>query len=89
MDLGLWYVHHSWLEAGSIVEVLTCSSQVVADACGDRTLEIHNANTFDINAKMADVVEVEEAAETLKLGRVMKGKEFEIMKQHQTDITLG
>ena len=31
---------------------------VVADACGDRTAEVHAANLFDLAAKYADVVDV-------------------------------
>lgn len=31
---------------------------VVADACGDRTPEVHDANLFDLSAKYADVVDV-------------------------------
>ncbi|KAI9726105.1 MAG: hypothetical protein M1834_009421 [Cirrosporium novae-zelandiae] len=41
---------------------------VVGTACGDRTPEIQNANLFDLNAKYADVVSEEEAAEKLKVG---------------------
>lgn len=33
---------------------------VVADACGDRTPEVHDANLFDLNAKYADVLPVAE-----------------------------
>lgn len=38
---------------------------VVGDACGDRSVAIHEANLFDMDAKMADVVGVEEAVEHL------------------------
>ncbi|KAF2704319.1 N-carbamoylsarcosine amidase [Pleomassaria siparia CBS 279.74] len=41
---------------------------VVAEACGDRTPAVHDANLFDINAKMADVVSESEAIEKLKAG---------------------
>ena len=34
---------------------------VVADACGDRTAAVHDANLFDLNAKYADVLTVAEA----------------------------
>lgn len=40
-------------------------TQVVGEACGDRTPEIHNANLFDLNAKYADVVALPEAIEHL------------------------
>jgi len=33
----------------------------VGAACGDRSPEIHNANMFDINAKMADAIDEDEA----------------------------
>ncbi len=33
---------------------------VAADACGDRTPEVHDANLFDLGAKYADVVTVDE-----------------------------
>ncbi|KAE9973213.1 hypothetical protein EG327_009244 [Venturia inaequalis] len=42
---------------------------VVETACGDRSPEIHNANVFDMNAKMADVVSEEEAVTKLKAGK--------------------
>lgn len=42
--------------------------QVVGEACGDRTPKIHDANMFDMNAKMADVVPEAEAVEKLKAG---------------------
>lgn len=32
---------------------------VPADACGDRTPEVHRANLFDLDAKYADVVDVD------------------------------
>ncbi|KAF2734532.1 N-carbamoylsarcosine amidase [Polyplosphaeria fusca] len=41
---------------------------VVSEACGDRTPEIHDANIFDMNAKMADVVPEGEAVERLRAG---------------------
>lgn len=47
--------------------MLTCS-QVVGEACGDRSPEIHNANLFDLNAKYSDVVTVGEAVEKLQAG---------------------
>jgi maleamate amidohydrolase len=34
---------------------------VVADACGDRTAAVHDANLFDLGAKYADVTTVAEA----------------------------
>ena len=34
---------------------------VVADACGDRTAAVHDANLFDLEAKDADVPTVAEA----------------------------
>lgn len=46
---------------------LTCA-QVVGSACGDRSPEIHDANMFDINAKMGDAVTEEEAVAHLKTG---------------------
>jgi nicotinamidase-related amidase len=42
--------------------------QVVSEACGDRSPEIHDANMFDMNAKMADVVPEGEAIEKLRAG---------------------
>jgi len=41
---------------------------VVAEAWGDRTPEVHNANLFDLNAKYADVVSENEALEHLERG---------------------
>lgn len=41
---------------------------VVGEACGDRSPEIHDANMFDMNAKMADVVSESEAIEKLAAG---------------------
>ncbi|KIW00222.1 uncharacterized protein PV09_08262 [Verruconis gallopava] len=41
---------------------------VVGSACGDRSPEIHNANMFDMNAKMADAVSEEEAVDRLRAG---------------------
>lgn len=41
---------------------------VVAEACGDRSAAIHDANLFDMNAKFADVVSMEEALEHMKAG---------------------
>lgn len=46
--------------------------QVVGSACGDRTQAVHDANLFDINAKMADVVEAEEAFYMLSIGRASR-----------------
>jgi maleamate amidohydrolase len=40
---------------------------VVADACGDRTAAVHDANLFDLQAKYADVVSVADVAEHLRL----------------------
>jgi hypothetical protein len=37
----------------------------VGTACGDRSAPIHDANIFDMNAKMADIVEEAEAIEHL------------------------
>ena len=34
---------------------------VVADACGDRTTAVHDANRFDLEAKYADVITTDEA----------------------------
>ncbi|KAJ8109715.1 hypothetical protein OPT61_g7257 [Boeremia exigua] len=41
---------------------------VVSEACGDRSQAVHDANMFDIQAKMADVVSEGEATEKLKAG---------------------
>ncbi|EME89378.1 uncharacterized protein MYCFIDRAFT_29041 [Pseudocercospora fijiensis CIRAD86] len=41
---------------------------VVASACGDRSQAIHDANIFDMDAKMADVVGEDEAIEKLRAG---------------------
>lgn len=41
---------------------------VVGTACGDRSVAIHEANIFDMNAKFADVVGEEEAVEHLSKG---------------------
>lgn len=41
---------------------------VVGTACGDRSQEIHEANLFDMDSKMADVISEEEAIEHLKAG---------------------
>ncbi|KAJ4395195.1 hypothetical protein N0V91_011003 [Didymella pomorum] len=41
---------------------------VVGEACGDRSKAVHDANLFDIQAKMADVVPESEAVEKLKAG---------------------
>ncbi|KAK1065644.1 hypothetical protein LTR74_007842 [Friedmanniomyces endolithicus] len=41
---------------------------VVGTACGDRSPAIHDANLFDMDAKMADVVTEEEAIKHLKAG---------------------
>ncbi|KAJ5917956.1 hypothetical protein N7454_010331 [Penicillium verhagenii] len=40
--------------------------KVVGSACGDRTLEIQNANLFDLDAKYADVVSEQEAMKHLR-----------------------
>lgn len=42
--------------------------QVVSEACGDRSATIHDANIFDMNAKMADVVPEIEAVDRLRAG---------------------
>jgi nicotinamidase-related amidase len=47
----------------SLIEV-----QVVSEACGDRSPAVHDANIFDMNAKMADVVPESEAIEKLRAG---------------------
>ena len=47
---------------------MTDLSQVVGEACGDRSPAVHDANIFDMNAKMADVVAEAEAIEKLKSG---------------------
>jgi maleamate amidohydrolase len=39
---------------------------VVAEACGDRHPDPHEANLFDMNAKYADVVSEDEAAQFLR-----------------------
>lgn len=39
---------------------------VVADACGDRTGAVHEANLFDLGAKYADVVTADEAVTYLQ-----------------------
>lgn len=62
MDSGPWYVR---CEGESYKQVLMIHTQVVGEACGDRTPEIHNANLFDLNAKYADVVALPEAIEHL------------------------
>ncbi|KAF1361023.1 Isochorismatase hydrolase [Lizonia empirigonia] len=41
---------------------------VVNEACGYRSKAVHDANMFDIQAKMADVVPESEAIEKLKAG---------------------
>ncbi|QLY28782.1 isochorismatase family protein [Nocardia huaxiensis] len=38
---------------------------VVADACGDRDPRLHEANLFDLNAKYADVIRLEQALRVL------------------------
>lgn len=45
-------------------------AQVVGEACGDRTPEIHNANLFDLNAKYADVVTEAEALQQILATRL-------------------
>ncbi|OSS47619.1 hypothetical protein B5807_07269 [Epicoccum nigrum] len=47
---------------------VSTSGCVVSKACGDRSKAVHDANIFDIQAKMADVVSEEEAIEKLKAG---------------------
>ncbi|WP_194818190.1 isochorismatase family protein [Nocardia sp. XZ_19_385] len=39
---------------------------VVADACGDRDPRLHEANLFDLNAKYADVIDLEAALKVLR-----------------------
>jgi hypothetical protein len=41
---------------------------VVGDACGDRSEEIQRANLFDLHAKYADVVSVDEAIQKMSQG---------------------
>lgn len=41
---------------------------VVGSACGDRSPAIHDANIFDMDSKMADVVSEKEAVEHLEAG---------------------
>ncbi|NNH68506.1 isochorismatase family protein [Nocardia uniformis] len=38
---------------------------VVADACGDRDRRLHEANLFDLNAKYADVIDLDAALRVL------------------------
>ena len=42
---------------------------VVREAVGDRALEPHEANLFDMSAKYADVVSLEETRKYLELSR--------------------
>lgn len=39
---------------------------VVGDACGDRTAAVHEGNLFDLHAKYADVVDLDEALSHLR-----------------------
>lgn len=39
---------------------------VVADACGDRDPRLHEANLFDLNAKYADVIDLDAALRILR-----------------------
>ncbi|MGW0247399.1 isochorismatase family protein [Nocardia goodfellowii] len=39
---------------------------VVADACGDRDPRLHDANLFDLNAKYADVIDLDAALRVLR-----------------------
>lgn len=41
---------------------------IVGTACGDRSPQIQQANLFDMDAKMGDVVSEEEAVEKLRVG---------------------
>ncbi len=41
---------------------------MVATACGDRSPAIHDANIYDMDAKMADVVSEQEAISHLEAG---------------------
>lgn len=51
---------------------------VVADAVGDRDRKIHEANLFDIGAKYADVLSLEEAcAELRKWKRMRRGNRYD------------
>jgi hypothetical protein len=43
-------------------------SQVVGDACGDRSEVIQKSNLFDMDAKYADVIHSREAEEKLRHG---------------------
>lgn len=63
MASGPWWVDCIGSQHGADIP------QVVGAACGDRTQAVHDANLFDINAKIADVVEAEEAIEMLKTGK--------------------
>ncbi|KAK4954363.1 hypothetical protein LTR10_007794 [Elasticomyces elasticus] len=47
---------------------VSTSGCVVGSACGDRSPAIHEANIFDMDGKMADVVSEEEAIKHLKAG---------------------
>jgi maleamate amidohydrolase len=40
---------------------------VVAEACGDRTVAVHDANIFDLGAKYADIVTLAEAVGRLRV----------------------
>lgn len=41
---------------------------IVGEACGDRSVAVHESNLFDMDAKMGDVVSVDEAIEHLAKG---------------------
>ncbi len=43
-----------------------CGPLVVADACGDRSEDLHAQNLRDLDAKYADVVALDEALEHLE-----------------------
>lgn len=66
--------HAAWFPADGKVLILSSfanmlmSSQIVDSACGDRTVEIHQANMFDMNAKNGDVVSEDEAISKLEAG---------------------
>jgi hypothetical protein len=42
--------------------------QVVGEACGDRSDAIQKANLFDLDAKYADVVSLQEALDKVAIG---------------------
>jgi nicotinamidase-related amidase len=52
----------------SLLSEISNLTQVVREACGDRTQQIQNANLFDLNAKYADVILEAEAIRKLTAG---------------------